>query len=128
MKLQTLGLWVCGAVLAYFGWIVLDMSSPAAGEDSPIAEVVSSDLPVLVEFYTDWCGPCKAIAPEVKKLATELDGTAKVIRINAEKDRESARAHRVRAYPTFIAFHHGKETARQVGAIPRSHMKAMLGL
>jgi thioredoxin 1 len=128
MKKGSLGLWICAAILAYFGWILMDMSSPATSGPSPISAVRSSSLPVLVEFYADWCGPCKAIAPEVKKLASELTGKAQVIRINAETDRDSAAAHRVRAYPTFIAFFHGKETARQVGAIPRSQMKAMLGL
>ena len=128
MKAGTLGLWICAAALAYFGWIFVDMSSSASDGTSPIAEVQSSNLPVLVEFYADWCGPCKAIAPEVKKLASELTGKAEVVRINAEKDRAAASAHRVRAHPTFIAFRDGKETARQVGTIPRSQMKAMLGL
>ncbi|HYF37882.1 MAG TPA: thioredoxin domain-containing protein [Prosthecobacter sp.] len=129
MKAGNLGLWTTGGILAYFAWIFVDMASPpSAGDSSPIAEVRSSELPVLVEFYADWCGPCKFIAPEVEKLATELTGKAEVIRINAETDRAAAAAHRVRAYPTFIAFRHGKETSRQTGAIPRSQMKAMLGL
>jgi thioredoxin len=132
MKSGNIGLWAAAAALAYLGWIGYDMfAAPAPlpeGGTSPIAEVRTSPVPVLVEFYADWCGPCRMIAPEVEKAAKELEGRAKVVRINIDQDRATAAAYRVRAVPTFIAFQSGKEIARQSGGIPRSQMKAMLGL
>ena len=132
MNASNIGLWITGIILAFMGWIFLDMSAPSTsahtGTGSSLSEVRTSTLPVLVEFYADWCGPCKAVGPEVDKLATELTGKAKVLRINIDEQPDAASAHGVRAVPTFIAFRSGRETSRKAGAIPRTQMKAMLGL
>jgi thioredoxin 1 len=132
MKVGKLGLWISVAILGYLGWILYDtaLRPPTLGpnDSSPIAEVRSATEPVLVEFYADWCGPCRMVAPEVEKLREEVAGSATVVRINIDEQRETAAAYRVVAVPTFIAFRSGKEVSRQQGAIPRSMMKSMLGL
>lgn len=131
MKGANIGLWLTLGAMAYIGWIVNDMSEPpkiSGGGASALAVVRGSTLPVLVEFYADWCGPCKIVGPEVEKLADELSGKARVIRINIDEHPDDAQAHSVRAVPTFIAFQAGRETARRQGGIPRSQMRAMLGL
>jgi len=130
MKTGNIGLWITGAFIAWFGWIMLDMSAPdsASAAGSSIADVRSSSVPVLVEFYADWCGPCKVVGPVVEELAREVKGRAKVIRINVDKEPELAAENRISGIPTFIAYKGGKEVGRQSGAIPKAMMKDMLGL
>ncbi len=123
---------IAGAVLLYIGWIAFDMLRPAsiggAGHTTSISAVRLSKVPVLVEFYADWCGPCKVVGPMVDELAKELKGKAVVIRINVDEDPTLAREHGVGPIPTFIAFKSGRETGRQIGGIPKELMRQMLGL
>jgi thioredoxin 1 len=93
-----------------------------------LAGLRSTTLPVLVEFYAEWCGPCRVVGPLVESLAEELRGRAMVLRVNVDNDTAAARDHGVRNIPTFIAFRNGRETAREVGAIPRARMLRLLGL
>lgn len=80
------------------------------------AEVLSADLPVLIDFWATWCAPCKAIAPHLEKLAAEKDGQLKVVKIEADKHRKSAAAFKVTSLPTFVVVRGGKEVARKIGA------------
>jgi thioredoxin 1 len=129
MKTANLGLWLIGAVLAWGGWIVVDMSrSSQSSGSSSISLVKSSTVPVLVEFYADWCGPCKMVGPVVEQLAQEVTGKARVIRINVDEQRAASSEHGIRGIPTFIVFKNGKEVRREVGAIPKQVMVDMLGL
>jgi thioredoxin len=125
-------LWIAGALLLYISWIAFDMLRPAAGGGgggtTSISAVRTAKVPVLVEFYADWCGPCKVVGPMVDELAQELKGKAVVIRINVDENPTLAREHGVRGIPAFIAFKSGRETARQVGGIPKEQMRQMLGL
>ncbi len=125
-------LWIIGAVMLLMGWIAFDMLRPPArggvGTAASIAAVRTAKVPVLVEFYADWCGPCKVVGPMVEELARELQGKALVIRINVDEQPKVAREHGVRGIPTFIAYQSGRETARQVGGIPKEMMKELLGL
>lgn len=81
-----------------------------------------------MEFYADWCGPCRVVGPQVEKLAGELRGRAEVIRFNVDVHGELARQYGVRGIPCFIAFKNGKEVSRQVGAIPPALMRSMIGM
>ena len=127
--MKNIGLWMVGAFALWAGWIVFDMSRPVSGGTSgSLAGVRSSSVPVLVEFYADWCGPCKAVGPVVEALAGELRGKAKVVRINVDDQPDAARENGVRGIPTFIAYQGGRETGREVGAIPKARMLQMLGL
>ena len=78
-------------------------------------EVLKSEKPVLVDFYADWCGPCNAMAPVIEELATELDGKAKVGKINVDENSDIAVEYNVISIPTLIIFKNGKEEKRLVG-------------
>lgn len=132
MNLGKLGLWMTCLFMLWVGWIVFDMSRPAdrirGVASGALASVGMSNLPVLVEFYADWCGPCRVVGPVVESLAKDLKGRAMVLRVNVDSETAAARDHGVRSIPTFIAFRNGRETAREVGAIPRERMLRLLGL
>ncbi len=78
-------------------------------------EVLNSDKPVLVDFYADWCGPCKMMAPVVEELASELVEKAKVGKINVDENSDIAVEYNVMSIPTLIIFKNGKEEKRLVG-------------
>ena len=78
-------------------------------------EVLKSEKPVLVDFYADWCGPCNAMTPVIEELATELDGKAKVGKINVDENSDIAVEYNVMSIPTLIIFQNGKEEKRLVG-------------
>jgi thioredoxin 1 len=80
------------------------------------AEVLESDLPVLVDFWATWCAPCKAIAPAVAQLAAAHAGRLKVVKLDAQNNMKTASAHKVQNLPTFLVFQGGKEVARKIGA------------
>ena len=116
--------------MLYIGWIVFDMSRPGSstGGTTSITAVRTAKVPVLVEFYADWCGPCKVVGPMVDELSRELQGKALVIRVNVDEEPKLAREHGVRGIPLFIAFKNGRETGREVGGIPKERMRGLLGL
>ena len=93
-----------------------------------MAGVANSKLPVLVEFYADWCGPCRKVGPVVDALAVELAGKAKVIRINVDEQGALAAENGIRGIPAFIAYRNGQEVSREVGGISKQMMLKMLGL
>ena len=77
--------------------------------------VLNSEEPVLVDFFADWCGPCKMMAPIVEELATELEGKAKVGKLNVDENSDIAIEYNVMSIPTLIVFKNGKEEKRLVG-------------
>ncbi len=82
-------------------------------------DIISSSQPVLVDFYADWCGPCKAMNPIIKEVAHELQGKARVIKVNIDKAEDASRKYAVMAVPTFILFKNGKEVWRHAGMIDK---------
>lgn len=90
------------------------------------AEVLQSDKPVLVDFYADWCGPCKMMAPVVEKLAQEMDGQVKVGKINVDDEPELAQKYRVISIPTFLIFKNGEVAETGVGAMSAAALKEKL--
>lgn len=80
-------------------------------------EVLQADVPVLVDFYADWCGPCKMMAPVVKQLSEELAGKVKVGKLNVDEDGAIAQQYRVVSIPTFLVFKQGEVLDTMVGAM-----------
>lgn len=130
VKSGNLSLIVVAAFLAWAGWIILDMSGESAGSStgSSLLAVKTATVPVLVEFYADWCGPCKQVGPVVEALSNELGSKCRVVRINVDQQPAAASEHGIRGIPTFIAYRNGREIRRESGAIPKSMMLEMMGL
>jgi thioredoxin 1 len=76
------------------------------------------DTPVLVDFYADWCGPCKTMSPIVEQVASQYNGKVKVIKVNVDSNQAAAAQYRVQGVPTFILFRQGQQVWRQSGAMP----------
>lgn len=90
-------------------------------------EVLQSDIPVVVDFYADWCGPCKMLAPELEAVAKELDGKVKIGKINVDEQGELANAFSINAIPAVIVFKNGQETAKNVGYCKKDKLIALIG-
>jgi thioredoxin 1 len=82
-------------------------------------EVLKSKTPVLVDFYADWCGPCKAVAPFVEKMAKEYAGHVKVVKLDTDRNKRTSGKYFIQSIPTFIMFHQGEPVGRLNGANPR---------
>ncbi len=84
------------------------------------AQVLQSDTPVLVDFWAEWCGPCKAIAPVLEGLAGDYAGKVKIVKLNIDENQKTAINYNVRSIPTLLLFKNGKVEATEIGAKPKS--------
>jgi thioredoxin 1 len=98
----------------------------AITDDSFEKEVVSSDLPVLVDFWAEWCGPCKMIAPVLDDIAKVYQGRLKVAKINIDENSQTPQKFGVRGIPTLMLFKNGELESTKVGAISKSQLTAFL--
>ena len=90
------------------------------------AEVLKSELPVLVDFWAAWCGPCRMLAPAVAQIAAEYDGQIKVGKVNVDEEPELAQRFGIMSIPTVLAFKDGKKTATSIGLVPKDKLLALL--
>ncbi len=88
------------------------------------AEVLKSDIPVFVDFYADWCGPCKMMSPVIDKLSDEYAGRIKVGKVNVDENSELAMKYGIMSIPNMVFFKNGEVVDRVVGAIPKPQMAA----
>ncbi|MCB1201871.1 MAG: thioredoxin [Leptospiraceae bacterium] len=86
--------------------------------------IQNSDLPVLVDFYADWCGPCKMLKPILEEVAKDWSGKAKVIKVDTDAQQHLAMKYGIQGIPTLILFKHGKEVHRTSGVLPADRLKA----
>ena len=82
-------------------------------------EVLNSDIPVMVDFYADWCGPCKKMAPVVEQLAGEFEGKVKIGKLNVDENQDIAGTYNVMSIPNFVFFKGGQVAEQVVGASPK---------
>ena len=92
------------------------MSAKTVSDTDWESEVLQSDTPVLVDFWAEWCGPCRMVGPVVEEIASEQAGALKVVKLNVDDSPETARKYRVMSIPTLMVFDGGDEKKRIVGA------------
>jgi thioredoxin 2 len=103
------------------------LDRPVQVVDDHFDRVISgSDVPVLVDFYADWCGPCKVMAPLLDDVASAHMGEVLVAKLDTDRNQATAQKFGIRGIPTLVAFAGGKEVAREVGAVPRERIVALI--
>ena len=90
------------------------------------ADVLKSDVPVLVDYWAEWCGPCKMIAPVLEEIAKEFDGRLKVCKLNIDENNETPPKFGIRGIPTLMLFKNGNAEATKVGALSKSQLAASI--
>lgn len=95
-------------------------------DDQFESEVLKSDGPVLVDFWAEWCGPCKMIAPMLDDLAASYEGRLKIAKINIDQNQKTPRNYNVRGIPTLMIFKNGKVEATQIGAVSKTQLSQLI--
>ena len=96
-------------------------------EDSFARTIAETDVPVLVDFYADWCGPCRMVGPVVEAVARDRAGSVLVLKVDTDKSPGLSERLGIRGIPTLIAFRSGRETGRHVGVAQRIQLDVLLG-
>jgi thioredoxin len=102
--------------------------STAVTESTFEQEVLSSDTPVLVDFWAEWCGPCHAVAPILDRIVEERAGELKLVKVNIDEEQGLAERYGIASIPTMVLFKDGEPAAAAIGAQPKSAIETQLGL
>ncbi|MES2156728.1 MAG: thioredoxin TrxA [Pseudomonadota bacterium] len=102
------------------------MATKAVTDQSFKTDVIDSDLPVLVDFWAEWCGPCKMIGPALEEISAELADKVTIAKINIDENPDAPGQYGVRGIPTMILFKNGEPAATKVGAAPKSALKSWI--
>ncbi len=95
------------------------MATVKVSDENFQSEVLGSSTPVLVDFWAEWCGPCKMIAPALEEISEEMSGAVKIAKVDIDSNQQSAMNYGVRSIPTMILFKNGEAAATMVGAQPK---------
>ncbi|MBM4195538.1 MAG: thioredoxin TrxA [Gammaproteobacteria bacterium] len=95
-------------------------------EDTFDTEVLKSSTPVLVDFWAEWCGPCKAIAPVLEQIATEYQGRLRIAKVDVDSNQATAMRYGIRSIPTLMLFRNGVVEAQQLGLVSKDNLKKLL--
>ncbi len=90
------------------------------------SDVLKSNVPVFVDFWAEWCGPCRVIGPIIEELAGEFDGKVRFAKVNVDENQEIAEKYDIQAIPTLIVFRNGEPVSRIVGAAPKNRYQALI--
>ena len=102
--------------------------STAVTESTFEQEVLSSETPVLVDFWAEWCGPCHAVAPILDKIVDERPGELKLVKVNIDEEQNLAERYGIASIPTMVLFKNGEPAAAAIGAQPKTAIETQLGL
>jgi thioredoxin 1 len=102
------------------------MTTHKATDASFDTDVLKSSTPVVVDFWAEWCGPCKMIGPSLEEIAVELGPKAKIVKLNVDENPSTPAKYGVRGIPTLMVFKDGKLAATKVGAVPKSQLSSWI--